>query len=72
MIPGQECICCKEIPQVASKNSTPSTCIIEHPGFHAVCLNVWVLQVAYYYQYRQQHGLLASPMNDNAHYVMLS
>ena len=27
-----------KIPQVASKSSTPSTSITEHPGFHAVCL----------------------------------
>ena len=71
MTSAQECICCKEIPQVASKSSTPSICITEHPGFHAVCLNIWVVQVAYY-QYRQQYGSLASPMNEYAHYVMLS
>ena len=33
MTSAQECICYKEIPQVASKSSTPSTCIAEHTGF---------------------------------------
>ena len=31
-------------------------CITVHPGFAAVCLNVWVLQAAYF-QYRQQYGI---------------
>ena len=28
-------------------------CIADHPGFASVCLDVWVLETAYY-QYRQQ------------------
>ena len=35
---------CQEQPQ----------CITQHPGFHAVCVNRWVLQVAWY-QYKQQY-----------------
>jgi hypothetical protein len=31
------------------------SCITDHPGFKAVCLNVWVLQAAWY-QFRQQYG----------------
>ena len=53
-----ECICCNEIPNVLTKkqeNNSSIKCITEHPGFEAVCLNVWVLQVAYF-QYRQEHG----------------
>ena len=30
-------------------------CIVQHPGFEAVCLNVWVLQTAWL-QYKQQYG----------------
>ena len=26
----------------------PVQCITDHPGFEAVCLNVWVLQSAYF------------------------
>ena len=69
MTSAQDCICYKEIPQVTSKSTTHSTCITEHPGFHAVCLSIWVLQVAYY-QYRQQYGSLTSPMNEYAHYML--
>ncbi|XP_071810726.1 uncharacterized protein [Apostichopus japonicus] len=32
-----------------------AACITLHPGFEAVCLNPWVLQIAYYV-YRQQYG----------------
>ena len=53
-----ECMCCKEINAVINKNDevvgeTP-TCITQHPGFSAVCLNIWVLQTAWY-QYKQQY-----------------
>ena len=34
---------------------THAQCICEHPGFHPVYLDRYVLQVAYY-QYRQQYG----------------
>ena len=33
----------------------PPGCIVYHPGFQAVCLNVWVLQTAWL-QYKQQYG----------------
>ena len=39
-----ECICCNEIPNVLTKkqeNNSSIKCITEHPGFEAVCLNVW-------------------------------
>ena len=32
----------------------PPVCITQQPGFHAVCLNRWVLQTAWY-QYKQQY-----------------
>lgn len=63
-----ECICCKEISSVVAKigeaNDSDVSCIIEHPGFEAVCLNVWVLQAAYF-QYRQHHGTESSPPSLN-------
>ena len=55
--------CCKEIPEVCDKNveaveqhetEEVPICIIQHPGFQAVCLNRWVLQTAWY-QYKQQY-----------------
>lgn len=30
-------------------------CITQHPGFHSTCLDVWVLETAFY-AYRQHHG----------------
>ena len=59
-----ECRCCQEIEAVVAKNMqavevdnlpVPPTCITRHPGFHAVCLNFWVLETAWN-QYRQQYG----------------
>ena len=57
---SRECVCCKEISNIMDKmneldESTYVECIIEHPGFATVCLDVWVLQTAYY-QYRQHYG----------------
>ena len=43
-----ECLCCCEIDKVENKMDGGYSCIVEHPGFDAVCLNVWVLQTAYY------------------------
>ena len=59
---NRECVCCKEIPKILEKMSkleVPVNCITEHPGFDGVCLNVWVLQTAYY-QYRQHYDTTAS------------
>lgn len=53
-----ECVCCREIDQMYDlmQGSGPTAqCITEHEGFEAVCLNVWVLQTAYF-AYRQQYG----------------
>ena len=59
-----ECVCCQEIIEVVDKNAevydklhppVPYQCITDNPGFQAVCLNPWVLQVAWY-QYKQQYG----------------
>ena len=59
----EACICCHEIEAVQNKNIEAVTsgeceeqpqCITQHPGFHPVCINRWVLQVAWY-QYKQQY-----------------
>ena len=58
-----ECKCCQEIDAVMAKNHEaveveqlegPPECITQHPGFHAVCINIWVLQTAWL-QYKQQY-----------------
>lgn len=36
-------------------HESPEDCVTSHPGFHPACLNVYVLQIAYY-QYRQQYN----------------
>ena len=40
---------------VTKLEETGTSCVTEHEGFDAVCLNRWVLQTAYY-QYKQQYG----------------
>ena len=54
-----ESVCCHEIGQIWQKieeqTEVQMTCITEHPGFQSTCLDVWVLETAYY-AYRQQHG----------------
>ena len=51
-----ECMCCKECEKTPVKleenisllrNPTQFKCITDHPGFQSVCLNQWVLQVAW-------------------------
>lgn len=60
----EECICCQEIDCIVTKNyevverglmAEPPSCITQHPGFQANCLNIWVLQTAWL-QYKQQYG----------------
>ncbi|PIK40840.1 putative P2X purinoceptor 7-like [Apostichopus japonicus] len=56
---GKECLCCQEVDEYIQKCSEvdgpPKQCIVEHPGFQSVCLNVDVLQTAYFH-YRQEYG----------------
>ena len=45
----EECICCKEIDRVSEvmgQLDLEDRCTTLHPGFHEVCLNRWVLEVA--------------------------
>ena len=62
------CLCCREIDKVVNKlkeSEGTMSCITEHEGFEPVCLNVWVLQAAYF-QYRQHYGTdaLHHPTNE--------
>ena len=59
----EACVCCQEIEAVKHKIieavtsgecQEQPTCITQHPGFHPVCINRWVLQTAWY-QYKQQY-----------------
>ena len=59
----RESICCKEVDRVVLKmdryadeadEEASLDCVTEHPGFGTVCLDVYVLETAYY-QYRQQY-----------------
>ena len=62
-----ECVCCCEIDRVVEKiesNHIHISCITQHEGFNAVCLNQWVLQTAFY-QFRQSHGSQI-PVEDDA------
>lgn len=69
-----ECLCCTEIDKIKAKinnaNDVSVTCITQHPGFDAVCLNVWVLQAAYY-QYKQEHGQASSPLSLNEYVTFM-
>ena len=58
-----DCIYCAQIDCVVAKNNEavetdglaePPICITQHPGFHTICLNHWVLQMAWY-QCKQQY-----------------
>ena len=52
----EECVCCAEIQQIKDKcQEEDVSCITMHPGFDAVCLNIYVLQTAYH-QYRYHYN----------------
>ena len=53
MLTVREIVCCGEIGQIWQKieDQRPEvqmSCITEHPGFRSNCLDVWVLETAYY------------------------
>ena len=51
----EESVCCCKIKATSDKckqaDGTVVSCITEHPGFSAVCLNVYVRQTAFHHQY---------------------
>ena len=57
MTTSRECICCREIDIIykMGENDIEIGCIMEHEGFQPVCLDVWVLQTAYF-AYRSHYG----------------
>ena len=58
MARSEECKCCKEYDRVSdimSELQDPLPCITHHPGFSGICLNKWVLKVAWL-QCKQQYG----------------
>ena len=64
-----ECVCCSEIDRVVDKmeeNTSEIHCIIDHEGFDAVCLNLWVLQTAFH-QFRHSHGSQIPAEDDETH-----
>ena len=44
-----------EIEEKISTSNSEQICITERNGFQPVCLNIWVLQAAYF-EYRQRYG----------------
>ena len=51
MTTSHENICCSDVDKVVEKKeegSSAVSCIIDHEGFHSVCLDVRVLQTAYF------------------------
>ena len=51
-----ESICCAELKKIQEKKEAEEVhCITIHPGFQSVCLDVWVLQTAYF-SLRQHYG----------------
>jgi hypothetical protein len=62
----EESICCQEIPACVSINQEAAQieeipvpeCITDNPAFQYLCLNYWVLQVAWS-DYRQHYGIKA-------------
>ena len=56
----RECICCCEIDRMVMKkeeDASEISCITDHEGFESVCLNVWVLQAAYF-SYRYHYTVM--------------
>ena len=59
MTTSHENICCFEVDRIVEKKEEGSSAvssIIDHKGFHSVCLDVWVLQTTYF-NYRQYYGV---------------
>ena len=54
MTTSHESICCSEVDRVVEKKEEGS--MQYHEGFHSVCLDVWVLQTAYF-NYWQHYGV---------------
>ena len=68
---SQKCICCCEIDRMMLKKGESARrieCITEHEGFDSVCINVWVLQAAYFsyhYHYGDHEEIFMSKEGSN-------
>ena len=63
-----ECLCCCEIDEVNQRkkesfDGSEPKCITEHESFESVCLDIWVLQTAYF-AYRHHYGDLDSTTHE--------
>ena len=75
----EESFCFQEIPEVMWKIEKVAqveqfqipNCIIDNPGFQAVCLNQWVLQAAWS-QYHHQYGTGAYKRPENKRGMLLT
>ena len=69
----EESSCCtesREIFSLVTKLEDPPpdiTCITQHPGFEASCLNHFVLQIAYY-DFRQEYGAYEATIHEQFRY----
>jgi len=69
MTTAAECVCCQSMDVIRAKCQEVADsdigrappCIVDHPGFSSVCLNVWVLQ-AVYNEYKQRYGNIEKPV----------
>ncbi|XP_078495353.1 P2X purinoceptor 7-like [Ciona intestinalis] len=66
---AKECICCKECSKTLEMicSAKECDCITVHPGFSAVCLNKWSLDVAWN-TYKQFYSTVQSSFMENAKY----
>uniref|UniRef100_A0A667WI64 P2X purinoreceptor 7 intracellular domain-containing protein n=1 Tax=Myripristis murdjan TaxID=586833 RepID=A0A667WI64_9TELE len=73
MASAQESMCCREVDAfwalVESLTPRPDiSCLTQHPGFEASCLNPFVLQIAYM-SFRQEHGPLQASKHEQYRYT---
>ena len=75
----EECICYPEIDCIVARNNEaveheepkePLVCVVtQNPGFNAVCLNRWVLQIAWYLYKQQCHNSYEGPKHKQNRHV---
>ena len=56
MTTSHESICCSEVDRVVEKKEEGSSLALLNTKVFSVCLDVWVLQTAYF-NYRQHYGV---------------
>ncbi|CAK8696781.1 unnamed protein product [Clavelina lepadiformis] len=69
---AHEHVCCDDIPEVKAKlymADSTLNCITEHPGFASVCLNPWVLQVAYYHHKQESNEAIVMEVHEKYRYI---